>query len=66
MSTVGESSEWRVSSHCDAGSCIEVGYRGERVLVRRSTEPDGAVLDFSRSAWTSFLAGIRAGDFTPR
>jgi len=59
-----ESLNWRISSRCSAGGCVEVA-NGERfVHVRDSKNPNSPVLDFSVGSWLSFIAGIRAGDFT--
>ncbi|MFR9727845.1 DUF397 domain-containing protein [Saccharopolyspora sp. MS10] len=53
--------EWRRKS--TEGSCVEVNYGTcERVAVRDSKDPGGAVLVFERSAWRDFLAAVR-GDF---
>jgi hypothetical protein len=56
---------WRISSFCASGGCVEVGATGNAVLVRDSKNADSPILTFSQNAWSSFVAGIRAGDFTP-
>ncbi|WTG93870.1 DUF397 domain-containing protein [Kitasatospora sp. NBC_01560] len=57
---------WLKSSHSggNGGNCIEVapGFLG-LVPVRDSKDPDGPALVFATSAWQSFLAAVRAGDF---
>jgi hypothetical protein len=54
---------WRTSSRaCEAGSCVEVAVTEERVLLRKSTDPEGPRLDFSRSAWSDFIAAVRADE----
>ena len=58
-------SEWRRSSLCASGSCVEVSVVGDRVALRDSKEQDGPVLTFDSPAWTEFLAGARNGDFDP-
>ncbi|SDT69870.1 protein of unknown function [Streptomyces sp. TLI_053] len=59
-----QSDEWRKSSYSNGsgGDCIEVNdvVRGQ---VRDSKDPEGPVLTFSPSAWQSFVAAVRAGDF---
>ncbi|MCG6497432.1 DUF397 domain-containing protein [Kitasatospora sp. A2-31] len=49
----------------NAGECIEVapGFPGV-VPVRDSKDPGGPALVFSDAAWRSFVAGVRAGDFS--
>lgn len=45
--------------------CIEVAFVDERVAIRNSKEPAGAVLVFSLEEWEAFLGGVRNGDFEP-
>ena len=54
---------WRRSGRCDSATCVEVAVDGDRVGVRDSKDPDGAVLWFSVEEWTAFLAGVRNGEF---
>ena len=53
-------SVWRKSSHSgdNGGECIEVATAGA-VLVRDTTDRNGAVLAFSADAWQAFTATIR-------
>ncbi|AUY49890.1 DUF397 domain-containing protein [Streptomyces sp. CB01881] len=56
---------WRKSSFSGAQSnCVEmaVGAIGA-VPVRDSKDPDGPALLFAAEAWSSFLAGVKSGDF---
>ncbi|GAA2984961.1 DUF397 domain-containing protein [Streptomyces lactacystinicus] len=56
---------WHKSSFSGAQSeCVEVavGLPGA-VPVRDSKEPDGPALLFAAEAWSSFLAGIKGGEF---
>ncbi|GAA2782670.1 hypothetical protein GCM10010505_08700 [Kitasatospora aburaviensis] len=59
-------SAWRKSSYSggNGGNCIEMapGFPGV-VPVRDSKDPQGPALLFSATAWESFLAAVRAGDF---
>ncbi|WP_438387778.1 DUF397 domain-containing protein [Actinopolyspora saharensis] len=56
-------SVWRKSSRSqgNGGQCVEVAVTTDRVGVRDSKEPRGAVLAFDRSAFSSFLAALKAG-----
>jgi hypothetical protein len=54
---------WMKSSRCDNASCVEVARIGEDVGIRDSKLAGGPILTFSRSQWSSFVAGVRAGDF---
>jgi Domain of unknown function (DUF397) len=53
---------WR-RARCDSGSCVEVALLGDAVAVRNSNDPDGPVLRFTRAEWTTFVNGVKAGDF---
>jgi hypothetical protein len=56
---------WRKASLSYAnGGCVEVAARsGERISVRDSKNPAGAVLGFSSADWNSFVGAIRNGKF---
>jgi hypothetical protein len=51
---------WRKSSFSSAqgGSCVEVASAG-RVLVRDTTNRQGATLIFSPEVWAQFTASLR-------
>ncbi|MFF2146846.1 DUF397 domain-containing protein [Kitasatospora sp. NPDC058190] len=60
-----EGLEWRKSSFSGAQSeCVEMasGVTGV-VPVRDSKDPDGPTLLFPADAWSSFLAGVKGGEF---
>jgi uncharacterized protein DUF397 len=52
--------DWRKSSYSgsNGGNCIEVA-SGAGVMVRDTTDRDGAMLAFSAEAWAEFLGGLR-------
>ncbi|MFE7562103.1 DUF397 domain-containing protein [Kitasatospora sp. NPDC057500] len=56
---------WRKSSYsAQQGQCVEVAIGSPgRVPVRDSKDPEGPALAFSTSAWQSFVAGVRVGEF---
>lgn len=57
--------EWKRSSRCGAGECVQVATVGKvkpTVLVRSSNDP-GTVLVFSAEEWRNFVAGVEAGEF---
>ncbi|MEV0644917.1 DUF397 domain-containing protein [Phytomonospora sp. NPDC050363] len=49
---------WRKSSRSanSAGQCVEVAVYQERVMVRDSKNPEGAVLACPRGQWEGFVA----------
>jgi hypothetical protein len=51
---------WRKSTYSDGngGSCVEVASDAV-VLVRDTTDRDGAALTFSAEAWAAFTASLR-------
>ncbi|NHD17525.1 MULTISPECIES: DUF397 domain-containing protein [unclassified Actinopolyspora] len=54
---------WRRASRSSSsgGQRVEVAVTTDRVGVRDSKEPHGAVPAFDRSAFSSFLAAVRTG-----
>ncbi|GAA1504374.1 hypothetical protein GCM10009827_017070 [Dactylosporangium maewongense] len=46
-----------------AGTCVEVATLANQVLVRDSKDPNGAVLAFTVSEWSDFVAGVKRGVF---
>jgi len=55
--------EWRRSSFCGDGACVEVAREGDEILVRDSKDSDGPVLRFTPEEWAAFLGGVEAGEF---
>lgn len=53
-------SDWRKSSYSngDGGACVEVA-SGDGVMVRDTTDRDGATLAFGAAAWAAFLSQVR-------
>lgn len=51
---------WRKSSYSngDGGECVEVA-SGDGVMVRDTTNRDGATLAFGDSAWAAFVTQLR-------
>ncbi|MER5612797.1 DUF397 domain-containing protein [Streptomyces sp. NPDC002215] len=68
MTTTTESPRWFKSSYSDnGGNCIEVAAnlvasRGV-VPVRDSKNPGGPVLSIPAASFSSFVAGVKAGEF---
>lgn len=64
--TLGAATNWHKSSHSGKadGGCVEVGTVPGLVGVR-DTKLGAAspVLAFARAEWTTFLAGVKAGEF---
>jgi Domain of unknown function (DUF397) len=58
---------WFKSSYSGAnGACVEARHRADGgVDLRDSKDPGGPNLTFSPGAWTSFVAEVRAGGFSP-
>lgn len=49
---------WRKSSACLPRECVEVASHGGHILVRDSTDADGAVLEFGSDQWRNFILEI--------
>ncbi|MER7582516.1 DUF397 domain-containing protein [Kitasatospora sp. NPDC097691] len=57
--------KWRKSTYSNGqGGCVEVadGYLGV-MPVRDSKDPQGPALVFPVTAWESFVAAVRSGEF---
>lgn len=52
---------WRKSSYSGNGGsdCVEVGGRGERVLVRDTKNRTGPVLEITPGAWRRFAGQVK-------
>jgi hypothetical protein len=56
--------EFRVSSFCSFGNCVEVGRSADGgVVVRDSKDHRQEPLTFTAEEWTAFVAGVKAGEF---
>jgi hypothetical protein len=57
--------EFKVSSFCNFGGCVEVGQAPDgTVVVRDAKDPQRpASLAFDRTEWAAFVDGVKAGEF---
>ena len=52
---------WHTSTRSGTNAdCVEVAELAQVIAVRDSKDPDGPVLAFPRTAWSSFLATLDA------
>ena len=51
------------SSLCGNGSCVEVLISDTEVRVRDSKQVNSPELAFTHDEWSTFLAGVRLGEF---
>jgi Domain of unknown function (DUF397) len=58
----GAQGQWRRSTRCSTGACVEVAEGVDAVLVRDSKQPEGGNLQIDHVAWMSFIAAISAGE----
>lgn len=63
METERPAYEWRKSTRCGTGSCVEVARFQDSYVFRDSKDPDGPTLAFTQVEWDAFVAGVVAGDF---
>ena len=54
---------WRKSSFSDSNDCVEVLVSDAAVLVRNTRDRSIPALRFGSDQWSSFLVGVRGGDF---
>ena len=55
--------QWRKSSRCGSGTCVEVAKVEDTYLVRDSKNPEAAALSFTPAEWDAFVEGVSAGEF---
>jgi len=56
--------EFRASTYCNFGNCVEVGRSDEgAVLVRDTKDRAQQALAFTDEEWAAFVAGVKAGKF---
>ena len=55
--------EFRISSYCSHGGCVEVGRTPEGAVLVRDTKDRVQQLAFTDEEWTAFVAGVKAGEF---
>ena len=56
--------EFKTSSFCNFGNCVEVGRSADgAVLVRDTKDRAQQTLAFTADEWTAFVAGVKAGEF---
>ncbi len=57
----GNCLEWKKSSWCEGGQCLESAHDNRIILVRDSQLGDGSpILEFSQEAWARFVTGLKA------
>lgn len=56
---------WRKSSYSDGGGeCVEAAVLpDQRVALRDSKQPDGAIQLYTAAEWSAFVQGAKAGEF---
>lgn len=55
------SDQWITAS--ESGDCVEARLVANRVEVRNSKRPAGAIVCFTPAEWRAFVAGVRRGLF---
>ena len=58
----GAQGQWRRSTRCSTGACVEVAEGSDAVLVRDSKKPEGGSLRISHVAWTAFITAVSGGE----
>jgi uncharacterized protein YaeQ len=54
---------WKRASDCETDCCVEVAFTDDdRVHVRSSQDPEGAVLTFTVREWRAFCQAVAAGE----
>ena len=58
-----QQADWRRSSYCSTGACVEIAQVSGQFMLRDSKNPDTTPFVFSREEWATFIQGVRAGEF---
>jgi Domain of unknown function (DUF397) len=58
--------EYKTSSFCSGGDCVEVGMLQGGVVAVRDTKDRRRELRFSSQEWAAFVADIKGGAFGAR
>jgi hypothetical protein len=56
--------KWQKSTFCADSACLEVARIGDRIAIRNNTRPECEPLMIDLDAWSAFVAGITAGEYT--
>jgi hypothetical protein len=56
---------WSKSSFCQAGECAELAVADDGEIVLRSSRAPADVVRLTAAEWQAFVAGIKAGEFSP-
>ncbi len=57
--------EFRISSFCSLGDCVEVGHSPDGSVIVRDTKDAArsSALVFTANEWAAFVRGVKAGEF---
>jgi Domain of unknown function (DUF397) len=55
--------DFKVSSFCNFGNCVEVGQLPSGSVAVRDTKDRERSLVFTPDEWTAFVAGVKNGEF---
>lgn len=53
--------DWKKSSFCGSGTCVEVKFTGISIHVREPVS--GGILIFTDREWAEFIKGVKKGEF---
>lgn len=45
------------------GNCVEIKRMENKILIRDSKQQDGDILEFTKSEWSAFIAGVKDKEF---
>ncbi|MBL7256355.1 DUF397 domain-containing protein [Paractinoplanes lichenicola] len=55
--------QWRTSSFCSNGSCVEVASFGDSIAVRDTKNRNKAPFHYTLEAWRDFVVSVQKGEF---
>lgn len=54
--------EFKNSSFCGVGACIQVTDKDSTIFIRQSENPK-IIISVSKEEWSAFIAGVKNGEF---
>ncbi|MEV8504283.1 DUF397 domain-containing protein [Actinoplanes sp. NPDC051475] len=63
MNITQQTGQWRRSSRCSTGACVEVAQFADRIMIRDSKDLAVPALTFTRDEWSAFVRGVKANEF---
>lgn len=54
--------DFRKSTFCSGGDCLEIARKNGKVYVRNNQRPDD-IVEYSEQGWGDLIVGVKRGEF---